>query len=173
MSRFNGFWPASSQNLTYRVPNNSMKHRLLTFGVLSTVLAAGVMAWQQKPVAEVTVPNPATGKQEVVSSVYMAPESQASKFASSADSATVTVKWTLAKTATDSCIADKNPRMLFFIDVDRAAIVKSIGKDKLVKAKHTHTRYECPKANMPSCSPSTVITTTWTTSPRWTAWTMW
>ena len=42
MSRFNGFWPASSQNLTYRVPNNSMKHRLLTFGVLSTVLAAGV-----------------------------------------------------------------------------------------------------------------------------------
>lgn len=74
MSRFNGFWPASSQNLTYRVPNNSMKHRLLTFGVLSTVLAAGVMAWQQKPVAEVTVPNPATGKQEVVSSVYMAPE---------------------------------------------------------------------------------------------------
>lgn len=69
------------------------------------------MAWQQKPVAEVTVPNPATGKQEVVSSVYMAPESQATKFASSADSATVTVKWTLAKTATDSCIADKNPRI--------------------------------------------------------------
>lgn len=94
------------------------------------------MAWQQKPVAEVTVPNPATGRQETVSSTYLTPASQSPRFASSSDSVTVTMKWTLVKQATESCIADNGPRSLVFIDVNRAAVVKSYGSDPLKKAEN-------------------------------------